>query len=72
MVLIIGWFVLHLPRAWQHDAPATAGTLLVLLVDGAGVVLGGSFWRPYLFAVVPSVVALCGAAGQAPRRCAAG
>ena len=60
MVLIVGWFLVNLPHAWRRNAPATAGTLLVLLVDGAGVVLGGSFWRPYLLGVVPSVV-LCAA-----------
>ena len=36
MLLIVGGFLVHLPHAWDDDAPLTAGTLLVLLVDVAG------------------------------------
>ena len=58
MALLLAWFLLHLPRAGRRHAPATVATLAVLLVDGAGVVLGGSYWRPYLFGLVPAIV-LC-------------
>jgi hypothetical protein len=68
MVLIVGWFLVSLPDAWRRNAPATAGTLLVLLVDGAGVVLGGSFWRPYLIGMVPSVVLCAALVAGAPAR----
>ena len=41
-------------RCWPRRRSA------VVLVDTASLVLSGSFWRPYLFAVVPGVV-LCAA-----------
>lgn len=58
MVLLVAWFLANLPQAWRRHAPATAATVVVLLVDGAGVVLGGSYWRPYLLGMVPGIV-LC-------------
>lgn len=58
MVLLVAWFLVNLPQAWRRHAPATAAAVVVLLVDGAGVVLGGSYWRPYLLGVVPGI-ALC-------------
>ena len=69
MALIVVWFLLNLRHLWRANATVTAATLAVLLVDGAGVLLGGSFWRPYLLGMVPSVV-LCTAliAGTAPPR----
>lgn len=60
MAHLIGWFMTHLDHAWQTHAGVTAAAVTVLLVDGAGIVLGGSYWRPYLFGMVPTVV-LCAA-----------
>jgi hypothetical protein len=56
MALLLGVFLHHLPRAWRRHALATAATVAVLLVDGAGLLLGGSYWRPYLFGLVPAIV----------------
>ena len=58
MGLIVVWFLLNLPHAWRANAPVTVATVAVIVVDGVGVLFGGSFWRPYLLGMVPSVV-LC-------------
>lgn len=51
----VTWFVLTIPRALRRLPVATLAVLAMLLVDVLGVVLGGSYWRPYLIAVIPSV-----------------
>ena len=76
MALIVGWFLINIRHAWRTHPAVTAAALAVLVVDGAGVALGGSYWRPYLFGIVPTVV-LCAALvagaperpGRAMRRC---
>lgn len=69
MAFVLALFLLNLRQAWRTNPAVTAAALAVLAVDGAGVVLGGSYWRPYLFGLVPTVV-LCAAlvAGAAGRR----
>ncbi|WP_205471483.1 glycosyltransferase family 39 protein [Nocardioides sp. SYSU D00038] len=39
---------------WADHAPVVAATLAVLVVDLAGLVGGGSFWRDYLLPLVPA------------------
>lgn len=51
----VAWFVLNLPRALRRLPVPTLAVLVMLLVDVAGVALGGSYWRPYLIQVIPSV-----------------
>jgi 4-amino-4-deoxy-L-arabinose transferase-like glycosyltransferase len=60
MLLVIGGFVVHIRGEWRDDAPLTAAVAAMLLVDVAGLVLGGSFWRDYLFPLLPAT-ALCAA-----------
>jgi len=60
MLLVIGGFVVHIRGEWEDDAPLTAAVAVMLLVDVAGLVLGGSFWRDYLFPLLPAT-ALCAA-----------
>lgn len=60
MLLVIGGFVVHIKGEWEDDAPLTAAVAALLLVDVAGLVLGGSFWRDYLFPLLPGT-ALCAA-----------
>ena len=60
MLLVIGGFVVHIRGEWEDDAPLTAAVAALLLVDVAGLVLGGSFWRDYLFPLLPGT-ALCAA-----------
>ncbi len=60
MLLVIGGFVVHIRGEWEDDAPLTAAIAAMLLVDVVGLVLGGSFWRDYLFPLLPAT-ALCAA-----------
>ncbi|MBD8868555.1 glycosyltransferase family 39 protein [Nocardioides donggukensis] len=60
IALIIGGFLAHLPGEWSANPPVAAATLALILTDGIGLVLSGSFWRPYAFALVPAT-ALCAA-----------
>ena len=55
---ILGGVLVHLRRIWQFNRTLTVAAGLVVTVDGLALLLGGSFWRPYLFAIVPGVV-LC-------------
>lgn len=66
MAMIIVWFLVNLRHAWQTHPAATAAAVAVLVVDGAGVVLGGSYWRPYLLGIVPTVVLCAALVADAP------
>jgi hypothetical protein len=68
MALIVAWFLVNLRQAWRTSPAVTTATLAVLLVDGAGVVLGGSYWPPYLHGIVPTVVLCTALVAGAPRR----
>ncbi len=69
MLLIISGFVVHIRDEWRADAALTAAIAALLAVDVVGLVLGGSFWRDYLFPLLPGT-ALCAAllARRASRR----
>jgi hypothetical protein len=58
MAVVLGLFVRHAAGLWRERPVLTAATLAVVAVDGAGVLLGGSFWRTYLLGLVPATV-LC-------------
>lgn len=60
MALVIGGFVVHIRAEWADDAPLTFATAALLAVDLLGLGLGGSFWRDYLFPLLPAT-ALCAA-----------
>ena len=60
MALLAAWFVLRLPRLWRRLPVVTVAVVAMLALDTLGVVLGGSFWRPYLFVLIPDL-ALAGA-----------
>jgi hypothetical protein len=60
IALIIGGFLVHFRDEWAVNPPVAAATLALIVTDGVGLVLGGSFWRPYAFALVPAC-ALCAA-----------
>ena len=55
MVLLAAGLVRHLREAWSLDAPSTGATVAMLLADGAGLVLGGSFWSAYLLPLLPGL-----------------
>jgi hypothetical protein len=69
MLLIIGGFVVHVRGEWADDAPLTAAVAALLVIDLVGLVSGGSYWRDYLFPLLPGT-ALCAAllARRASRR----
>jgi len=50
------WFVVSLRRLGRERPVLTLATLAVLLVDCAALAMGGSYWRPYLFGLVPAAV----------------
>ena len=58
LLLIIAGFLVHLADEWRQDPPVTAAILAVLVVDIAALAAGGSYWRDYLFPLVPGA-ALC-------------
>jgi 4-amino-4-deoxy-L-arabinose transferase-like glycosyltransferase len=70
MLLIIGGFVVHIRGEWADDAPLTAAVAAMLAIDLLGLVSGGSYWRDYLFPLLPGT-ALC-AALLARRACRRG
>lgn len=61
----------HARRAFGRSPTVAVAVGLVLLVDVSGLVLSGSFWRSYLFVLVPGLVlgaALLQALGGRPAR----
>lgn len=55
MALVVLWLLLNMPRVLGL-LPVTACAVIVMLaVDGAGVVLSGSYWRTYLVILVPPI-----------------
>lgn len=58
MAFVIGGVIVHFREVWRVDPVLTVAATVVLAVDGTGLVMGGSFWRAYLFALVPGTV-LC-------------
>jgi 4-amino-4-deoxy-L-arabinose transferase-like glycosyltransferase len=58
VVAIVAGFVVHFPEHWAADRPIAVATGAVLTVEVAGLVAGGSYWRDYLFPLVPPI-AIC-------------
>lgn len=46
-------FVLRLRPIWRADPVVASGAVALLVFDGASLALGGSFWPPYVFGLVP-------------------
>jgi 4-amino-4-deoxy-L-arabinose transferase-like glycosyltransferase len=57
--VIAGLFA-HLRTLWPDDPPVVAATVAVVAVDLVSLAAGGSYWRDYLFPLVPAAV-LCAA-----------
>jgi len=49
-------FVLRLRPCWRADRALTSAAVALLITDGAFLVLSGSWWRSYLFLLVPGTV----------------
>ena len=58
MGFVVGGVVVHRARIRRLDPALVVATVAVLVADAAGLLLGGSFWRPYLFVLVPGLL-LC-------------
>ena len=72
MLAVLLWYVARARAAWRLHAPLVAAVAAMLLVDGVGLVLGGSFWQAYLLVLVPGLVlalvlARAAGAGIVPR-----
>jgi hypothetical protein len=55
MALVVVWFLASLPKLLRSDVVVAVALVLMLVADIAGVILGGSYWHPYLFNLVPDV-----------------
>jgi hypothetical protein len=56
MVLVVACFLLRLRALVRHDAVAAIAVAAMLAVDVAGVAASGSYWMPYLFVPIPSLL----------------
>jgi 4-amino-4-deoxy-L-arabinose transferase-like glycosyltransferase len=54
LLAIIGGFLVHLRREWDEDRPLIAATLVMVVVDAVSLVVGASYWRDYLFPLLPA------------------
>lgn len=53
LLVVVGGFVWHARELWSADRALVAATGALLLVDTGALVYGGSFWRDYLFPLLP-------------------
>jgi hypothetical protein len=60
MALVVAGVVHHRQRVWRLDPVLLGAVAAVLVVDTTALILGGHFWPPYLFGLVPALV-LCAA-----------
>ncbi len=60
MAVVLLWFLACLSRLWRADRAVTAAMVAMLAGDVIGLVLGGSYWHPYLFNLVPDVALAAG------------
>ena len=58
VVAIVAGFVVHFPEHWATERGVALATGVVLTAELAGLVAGGSYWRDYLFPLVPPL-AVC-------------
>ena len=56
LALALGWFLLRLRPALREVPEPTVAVLVMVLIDLAGLVLGGSYWSAYLSAIIPGAV----------------
>jgi hypothetical protein len=56
LALLIVLFLASFRRALTVRPAVAAAVLSMIVVDVAGIVLGGSYWMPYLIALIPAAV----------------
>ena len=54
LAVLLLWFLLSSLRLFRERPVLTLATLAVLVVDAVSLALGGSYWTPYLFGMVPA------------------
>lgn len=71
IALLLGWLLVNVREAWRAQPAATIAAIAVGTVDVIGLVLGASYWRPYVFGLIPAAVLavalLAGDPGRAGR-----
>ena len=55
ILAVLGGFVVHFRGEWRHDRATATATGVLLAVELAGLIAGGSYWRDYLFPLVPVI-----------------
>lgn len=58
MTVVVAWFVLSLVPLLRRTPVMTLAVLLMVAGDVVGLLLGGSYWKPYAFSPIPGVL-LC-------------
>ena len=53
IVVVLGLVLRHGRALWRADRALTAATLALVTIDQLTLVAGGSYWRDYLFALLP-------------------
>lgn len=56
LALLVGLFLASLRHALVVRPAVVVAVLAMILVDVTGIVLGGSYWMPYLLALIPAAV----------------
>ena len=56
LALLVGLFLASLRRSLAVRPAVVAAVLAMILVDVTGIVLGGSYWMPYLVALIPAAI----------------
>ncbi len=54
LALLFLWFLLSSRRLSRERPVLTLATIAVMVVDAVSLALGGSYWTPYLFGMVPA------------------
>ena len=58
MGIVLAWCLLRVGVAVRRLPAPTVAAVVMVTVDATVIVLSGSFWSPYLFALVPSLAVL--------------
>ncbi|MBR7744708.1 hypothetical protein KC207_15530 [Phycicoccus sp. BSK3Z-2] len=54
LVVVLAWFVLRAVRRHRVLTPVSVALVVMVLVDGVGLLLGGSYWVTYLVPLYPA------------------
>ncbi len=68
IVAILAGFLVHFGGEWADNRTTAAATMALLAVEVAGLVAGGSFWRDYLFPLIPAMVLCVALLARRPSR----